>query len=113
MATDISRESQAETWGYNSGQFLDDLITGEKEPTKENIAVARFASAMLGHRIRLASITANQQRDLMRFAGKLAKDPTELAVYIKAALPDSGFVKMLNAAPDGERPPAVAAGVDV
>ena len=107
--TDADRESQAEQWGYNSGQFLDDLITGKKEASKDNIAVARFASAMLGHRIRLASITANQQRDLLRFAGKLANNPTEMAIYIRAALPDSGFVKMLNAAP----PEAVEIAADV
>jgi len=97
MTTDAERQAQAEAWGYNSGQFLDDLITGKTAPTKENLSVARFASAMLGHRIRLASITANQERDLMRFAGRLAKDPEDLGRYVAAALPESGFTRMLNA----------------
>lgn len=99
MTTPMERESQADVWGYNSGQFLDDLIMGVREPTKENIAVARFASAMLGHRIRLASITSNQHRDLMRFAGKMSHNPEEMATYVRAALPDSGFVRMLDAIP--------------
>src|SRR3972149_6889570 len=97
MTTEAERQAQAEAWVYNSGQFLDDLITGKREPTKENLSVARFASAMLGHRIRLASISANQERDLLRFAGRLAKDPEELGRYVAAALPASGFTRMLNA----------------
>lgn len=91
------KASQTSDWGVNSGQFLDDLITGKREPTKENLAVARFASAMLGHRIRMASIHANQERDLLRFANKLSQNPDDLAHYVQVALPDSGFTRMLTA----------------
>ena len=108
MVSIAERESQAESWGYNSGQFLDDLVMGRREPTRENLAVARFASAMLGHRIRAATMAANQQRDLLRFAGKMASNPVELAGYIKVALPDSGFVRMLEAGSSAkEESPAV------
>jgi len=48
--------------GISAGNAYD-LVTGKRDATKENLAVARFASAMLGHRIRLASITANQERE--------------------------------------------------
>lgn len=90
-------QSNPEQWGYNSGQFLDDLVTGKREPSRDNLAIARFASSMMGHQIRMASIKANQERDLLRFAGRLSNNPEELAHYTMAALPNSGFTRMLEA----------------
>lgn len=79
-----------------SAAFMDKLLTGEAEPTRENLIIARFASSNMSNWVRFLSVKHNQERSMIRFAERVAGNPEDFARYVKAALPDSGVTKMLG-----------------
>jgi hypothetical protein len=92
MPAEMGMEEIAE----KSAQFMDKLLSGEVEPNKENLVIARFASANMSNFIRLLSVKYNQDRTMLRFAERLSKSPEDFAKYVQVALPDSGVTKMLK-----------------
>jgi len=83
-----------------SAAFMDRLLTGDLEPTRENLMIARFASSNMSNFVRFLSVKHNQERSMLRFAEKVASNPEDFAKYVKAALPDSGVTKMLGPGED-------------
>ena len=79
-----------------SASFMDKLLTGEAEPTRENLIIARFASSNMSNWVRFLSVKHNQERTMIRFAEKVASNPEDFAKYVKVALPESGVTKMLG-----------------
>lgn len=79
-----------------SAVFMDKLLTGALEPSRENLVIARFASSNMSNWVRFLSVKHNQERTIIRFAEKVAKDPAVFAEYVKVALPDAGVTKMLT-----------------
>lgn len=79
-----------------SAVFMEKVLTGEAEPNKENLIIARFASSNMSNWVRFQSVKHNQERTILRFAEKVAANPEDFAKYVKVALPDAGVTRMLT-----------------
>lgn len=79
-----------------SASFIDRLLSGDAELTRENLMLARLASSSMSNFVRLLSVHHNQERTILRFAERLSGNPEEFAKYVTAALPDSGVTRMLG-----------------
>lgn len=83
-----------------SADYITKLISGEIDPTKEALQIARFAAASVGNYTRHLSVKHNHERTVLGLVKMVSQDPADLLSYIRAALPDAGFVRALEAPKD-------------